>query len=74
MNKGLIWRNERSYKKKNVYALLTNASLFCDARPRLHVIRNDVEKVTLDVGYISSSPSSSKLFDIVVLPCKLIEL
>ncbi len=26
----------------------TNARLFCDARPRLHVIRNDVEKATLD--------------------------
>ncbi len=27
----------------------TNARLFCDARPRLHVIRNDVEKITLGV-------------------------
>ncbi len=41
--------------------------------PRLHVICNDVEKVTLDVGSISSSPSS-KSSDIVVLPCKLIKL
>ncbi len=52
----------------------TNARLFCDARPRFHVIRNDVEKVTLDVGSISPSPSSSKSSDIIVLPCKLVEL
>ncbi len=46
----------------------TKARLFCDARPRLHVIRNNVEKVTLDVGSISSSHPSSKSSDIVVLP------
>ncbi len=51
-----------------------NARLFCDVRPRLHVIRNDVEKITRDVGSISSSPPSSKLSDIIVLPCRLVEL
>ncbi len=51
----------------------TNARLFCDAHPGLHVIRNVFEKVTLDVS-ISSSPPSSKSPDIVVLPCKLVEL
>ncbi len=30
----------------------TNARLFCDACPRLHVIRNDVEKVTLVITHI----------------------
>ncbi len=29
----------------------TNACLVCDARPILHVIRNNVEKVTLDENY-----------------------
>ncbi len=38
------------------------------------VIRNDVEKVTLDVDSISSSPPSSKSSDIVVLPFKLVYL
>ncbi len=36
--------------------------------------RNNVEKVMLDVGSISSSPPSLKSSDIGVLPCKLIEL
>ncbi len=36
--------------------------------------RNEVKKITLDVGSISSSPPSSKSSDIVVLPCKLVEL
>ncbi len=61
-------------KKKCICFMNINARLFCDAHPRLHVIRNDVEQVTLDVGFISSSPGSSKSSDIVVLPCKLIEL
>ncbi len=43
-----------------------------DVRPRLHVILNDVKKVTLDVGSILPSPPSSKSSDIVVLTCKLI--
>ncbi len=34
----------------------TNARLFCDARPRLDVTCNDIEKVTLDVGSFSPSP------------------
>ncbi len=37
-----------------MYMLYKNTN----AHPRIHVIRNDVEKVTLDVGFISSSPSS----------------
>ncbi len=48
-----------SRKKEKVSALLTNTRLFCYVRPRLYEIRNDVEKVTLDVGSISSSPPSS---------------
>ncbi len=39
-----------------------------------HVIRIEGEKVTLDIGSISSSPPSSKSSDIIVLPCKLVEL
>ncbi len=31
-------------------------------------LRNEVEKITLDVGSISPSPPSSKSSDIVVLP------
>ncbi len=38
----------------------------------LHVIHNYVEKVTLDVGSISSSPPSSKSSDIVVFHSKLV--
>ncbi len=49
-----------------------NVLLFCDAHPKLHLIRNYVETVMLDVGSISSSRSKSP--DIVVLPCKLVEL
>ncbi len=37
----------------------TNAHLFCDARSRLHVIRNDVEKVTLVVGGSTESVFTS---------------
>ncbi len=33
----------------------THARLFCDARPRLHVIRNNVEKVKLDVDRSTKS-------------------
>ncbi len=33
----------------------TNAGLFCDARLRLHVIRNDVEKVVRTVVFVFSS-------------------
>ncbi len=41
---------------------------------RLDNTRNDVEKVTLDVGSISPSPPSSKSSNIIVLLCKLVEL
>jgi len=52
----------------------TNARLVCDACPRIHIIRNDVENVTLDVGSISPSLPSSKSSHIIVLSCKLVEL
>ncbi len=37
----------------------TNARLVCDVRPRLHVICNTVEKVTLDVGGSTESVFTS---------------
>ncbi len=46
-------------KRKSICFINTNARLFCYVLPRLYEIRNDVEKVTLDVGSISSSPPSS---------------
>ncbi len=54
-------------KKKSICFINTNAGLFYDARLRLHVTRNNVEKVTPDVGSISSSPSSKSLFYLVNL-------
>ncbi len=72
----IVLSSETSFKKKKMYMLYkhTNAHLFCDASPRLHIIRNYVEKVTLDVGFISPYPPSSESSDTVVLSCKLIEL
>ncbi len=64
MNKGLAMY--MLYKHKcSPYSVL---------RCALHVIRNDVENVTLDAGSNSYSPPSAKSSDIVVLPCKLVEL
>ncbi len=37
----------------------THARLFCDARPRFRVIRNNAEKVTLDVGRSTESVFTS---------------
>ncbi len=37
----------------------TKARLVCDVRPRLHVICNTVEKVTLDVGGSTESVFTS---------------
>ncbi len=54
-----VLSSETISRKKSICFIKTNARLFCYVRPRLYEIRNDVEKVTLDVGSISSSPPSS---------------
>ncbi len=39
--------NDLSFKKINMLYKHTNACLVCDVHPRLHVIRNDIEKVKI---------------------------
>ncbi len=58
-------------KKLKVYALLTQMLALLGST--MLASRNYFEKVTLDVGSISSSPSS-KSSDVDVLSCKLVEL